>query len=62
MNAALLGVAGYFVLGVLGFIVPKPRLTSALALTAGTISFACWFPGFPTGYLGIGDWAIPWLG
>ena len=62
MNAALLGVAGYFVLGVLGFIVPKPRLTSALALTAGTISFACWLPGFPTGYLGIGDWAIPWLG
>ncbi len=62
MNAALLGVAAYFVLGVLGFILPRPRLASALALTAGTISFACWLPGFPTGYLGIGDWAIPWLG
>lgn len=62
MNAALLGVATYFVLGVGGFIVPKPRLTSFLALAAGAVSFVGWLPGFPTGYLGIGDWAIPWLG
>ncbi len=62
MTAAVAGIAGYFVLGILGFLVPWARALSAGALLVGTVAYALWFPGFPTGYLGLGDWAIPWRG
>ncbi|MGY4707177.1 complex I subunit 5 family protein [Candidatus Bipolaricaulota sp. J31] len=62
MTFALIGVAGYLVLGIVGFLVPRARLLSALALAVGVASFLGWLPGFPPGYLGLGDWAITWQG
>jgi multicomponent Na+:H+ antiporter subunit D len=62
MTPALMGVLGYLVLGVLGFLTTRARLLSGIALLVGVTSFSLWFPGFPPDHLGLGIWAIPWQG
>lgn len=62
MIPALCGVLSYLALGVLGFVVPRPRVLSAMAWAAGVASLLLWLPGFGPTELGIGPAAIVWAG
>jgi len=61
MNAALLGVAAYLALGVLGFL-GRGWLAGVLALAVGAGALIVWCPGFPESTLGPGPWGIRLIG